>query len=484
MERAELLREYADFLKRNYILQLEKESKNYLDRMGAPLRRLYKHLSVDKLLTLNPEKITRVLSSIEQVNIAAEEPVNLLEQELEAIKEMVKENLEPSGLIKLYTAQKQALFKFIPEFTDDAKTMHALVEEIEHTFLGWQDATVQVYFQYRTEVERDKAAGEAREETAQVYIGKLQEINEELQAANDKLQTQHKIIQTANNQLNSANEELQCQQEELQASNEEYYRKQQELLSYQQELLNKQDHIQKLNDQLIRKETELLRSNEALQHFASVTSHDLKEPLRMVKQYVQLLAKRYKGKLEQDANEFIEYAVDGAKRMEFMIQSLLDYAKLQNLERPVDVTDMNSALKQATENLKIAIRESSAKLTSDKLPSLRVNEIQFLHVFQNLLSNAIKYRHPDRQPEIHISAEQKDNEWFFSVKDNGLGIKPENFERVFQPFERFHSWTEVEGIGLGLAFCKKIVEQYNGDMWVESEPGQGTSFFFSLISIQ
>jgi signal transduction histidine kinase len=480
MERAQLLHEYADFLKRNYVNELEKENRNYLDRLGVPLQRLYKHLSVEKLMELKPEKISTLLNSMEKVKVDGEEPGIVLEQELEAIKALVKENLEPSGLLKLYTAQKQALFRFIPEFTSDAKTMHALVEEIEHTFMGWQDATVQVYFQYRTEVEKDKAVSLAREETARIYIARLQAINEELQDANNKLFNANEELQSQQEEIQASNEELQLHQEELQAINEELRIQQEELLAYQNEMLITQERIQSLNDELIKKETELLRSNESLQHFASVASHDLKEPLRMVKMYVQLLARRYKDRLDQDANDFIGFAVDGSIRMEFMIQSLLDYARLQNVDREDEVTNLNNALNSAQDNLTMAIRESAAKITCRGLPSLKVNEVQFTHVFQNLLSNAIKYRHPERIPEIHIGYEQKENEWFFCVSDNGIGLNPENYETVFQPFKRLHSWKEVEGIGLGLSFCKKIIEQYGGDMWVESEPGKGTTFFFTI----
>ncbi|MBC7475646.1 MAG: GHKL domain-containing protein [Candidatus Sericytochromatia bacterium] len=438
MERTELLSEYASFLKRNYINQLEEKNQNYLDRLGVPIRRLYTHVSVDKLMEMNKDKLSAILTTMEKVSLNDKEPVTLLEQELLEIQRLAHEKLEPGGLLKLYAAQKQALFSFIPEFTTDTKTMQTLVEDIEHTFLGWQDATVQVYFEYRSKVEREQAASNAREETANEYIEKLQEVNKELQVYQEKL------------------------------------------LHFQNKLLTEQEQIHSLNNVLTKKETELLRSNESLNHFANMASHDLKEPLRMVKQYVQLLARRYKDKLDKDADEFINYAVDGATRMELMIQSILDYSKLQNLERPVKSTNLNIGFNKAKENLTIAIRESSAKIICKELPSLKINEIQIIQVFQNLLSNAIKYRHPNRALEIHVNCQQKDNEWFFSVKDNGVGIDSENFERVFQPFERLHTWNEVEGIGLGLSFCKKIIEQYGGDMWVESEPDIGSSFFFTL----
>jgi signal transduction histidine kinase len=438
MSRTELLREYAAFLKRNYFAQLEEENRNYLDRLGLPLQRLYKHVSVDKLQELNKENLSTLLSTLEKVDLEPETAATLLEKEIQDLREMANEDLEPGGLLKLYTARKQAMFRFIPEFTTDTKTMQTLVEEIEHTFLGWQDATVQVYFQYRTEVAREQAAAQAREETSRQFIEKLSELNKDLRS------------------------------------------RQQELLVYQKHLLTKQDEVLLLNEDLTTKETELLRSNEALKHFASIASHDLKEPLRTVKQYVQLLARRYKGKLDNDADEFIEFAVDGTKRMENLIQSLLDYAKLQNPDTPVEATDLEFVLENAMKNLTVAISESKAEISSGKLPMAKINKTQITQIFQNLLSNAIKYRQPGKAPRIRIEAEKKDREWVISVSDNGIGINADYFEKVFQPFQRLHSWDEYEGVGLGMSFCKKIIEQYGGKMWVESVPPEGSTFFFTL----
>jgi signal transduction histidine kinase len=253
------------------------------------------------------------------------------------------------------------------------------------------------------------------------------------------------------------------------------------------EQINQNEYLEKLQteliikqDILIAKEIELTRSNQYLNQFANMASHDLREPLRMVKQFVLLLSKRYKDKLDSDGNEFIGFCVDGVERMEDMIKSILDYAKLNKLGISLEVTNSEVALERAKMNLWTAIQESSAEITNDDLPLLKFDPGQLTQIFQNLLGNAIKYRSPDISSKIHIKVEKKGKNWLFCVSDNGIGIKPENFEKIFIQFQRLHSNQEYEGIGLGLSFCKKIIKQYGGEMWVESKAGQGSSFFFLL----
>lgn len=269
------------------------------------------------------------------------------------------------------------------------------------------------------------------------------------------------------------NENLEKLQEELRISYELLRNQNENLENLQKALITRQED-------LIAKEIELTRSNQSLNQFANMTSHDLREPLRMVKQYIRLLAKRYKDKLDSDANEFIGYAVDGVDRMENMIKSILDYAKLNKEAVPVEFTSTESALEKAKMNLTAAIEESRAEITNDKLPLLKINSVQLTQIFQNLISNAIKYSYSDTPAKIHIGVQKKVNGWYFLVRDNGIGVKPEYFERIFLPFQRLHTNREYEGIGLGLSFCKKIVEQHGGNMWVESETGKGSSFFFTI----
>jgi PAS domain S-box-containing protein len=236
----------------------------------------------------------------------------------------------------------------------------------------------------------------------------------------------------------------------------------------------------KSEEHLVKTVGELRRSNDELQQFAYVASHDLQEPLRMVASYTQLLAKRYKGRLDSDADEFIAYAVDGSNRMQVLIQDLLAYSRAGTNGKALREISSENALKEALTNLRGAIEESGAIVTHDSLPAVTTDDAQLAQVFQNLVGNAIKYRSPE-VPHVHVSARKnRGNEWIFSVRDNGLGIDPQYFERIFILFQRLHGRREFKGTGIGLAICKKILERLGGRIWVESQPAKGSNFYFAL----
>ncbi len=224
---------------------------------------------------------------------------------------------------------------------------------------------------------------------------------------------------------------------------------------------------------------ELERSNKELEQFAYVASHDLQEPLRMVASYTQLLEMRYKDKLDSDANDFINYAVDGANRMQRLINDLLVYSRVGTRGKPFEPVDSQLALGQAIVNLEVLISENQTIITNDDLPPLIADSTQLVQLFQNLVDNAIKFR-SDKTPYIHVSAKQEGNEWIFSVRDNGIGIDPQHKERIFVIFQRVHSREEYSGTGMGLAICKKIVERHGGRIWVDSKPGEGSTFYFTM----
>lgn len=227
----------------------------------------------------------------------------------------------------------------------------------------------------------------------------------------------------------------------------------------------------------------LERSNTELQQFAYVASHDLQEPLRMVSSFTQLLAKRYQGKLDKDADEFIDYAVAGAKRMQALINDLLAYSRVGTRGKPFEPIDSEATFDQAIANLRVAIEEGEAVITHDPLPPLIADDLQIVQLFQNLLGNAIKF-HGKEPPRAHVSAKQENNEWVFSVRDNGIGIAPEYFDRIFVIFQRLHGREEYPGTGTGLAICKRIVERHGGRIWVESEPSKGSTFYFTIPTIR
>jgi PAS domain S-box-containing protein len=236
----------------------------------------------------------------------------------------------------------------------------------------------------------------------------------------------------------------------------------------------------KAEAQLLQKVEELNRSNEELGQFAYVASHDLQEPLRMVASYTQLLAKRYKGRLDSDADEFIAYAVDGSNRMQGLIQDLLAYSRAGTNGKVLHEISSENALKEALTNLRATMKESGAVVTHDSLPAIKTDDMQLAQVFQNLVGNAIKYRSAE-VPHVHVSAtKNRGNEWVFSVRDNGLGIDPQYFERIFVLFQRLHGRKEFKGTGIGLAICKKILERLGGRIWVESQLEKGSTFYFAL----
>jgi light-regulated signal transduction histidine kinase (bacteriophytochrome) len=223
----------------------------------------------------------------------------------------------------------------------------------------------------------------------------------------------------------------------------------------------------------------LERSNQELEQFAYVASHDLQEPLRMVSSYTQLLAQRYEGQLDDKAKKYINYAVDGAIRMQTLINDLLVYSRVGTQGKPLATTDSHSVLGEAIRNLAAMIEENRAIITNDDLPTVRADASQLVLVFQNLLANAIKFRGKDL-PRVHVTAQERGREWVFSVKDNGIGIEPQHAERVFVIFQRLHTRLEHPGTGIGLAVCKRIVERHGGKIWFESEPGNGATFFFTV----
>lgn len=224
---------------------------------------------------------------------------------------------------------------------------------------------------------------------------------------------------------------------------------------------------------------ELASSNKELEHFAYIASHDLQEPLRMVASYVQLLARRYGDELDDSAHEFIDFAIDGASRMQKMINDLLIYSRVGTRGKPFTPIDCEGVLSQAMDNLKIAIKESKAKVTHDRLPEINADETQLVQLFQNLISNSLKFREK-KKLRIHVSAEKNCEEWVFSIRDNGIGIDSQHAERIFQIFQRLHNKKEYPGTGIGLAVCKRIVERHKGRIWVDSQPGMGATFYFTI----
>ena len=236
---------------------------------------------------------------------------------------------------------------------------------------------------------------------------------------------------------------------------------------------------QRTEEELQQTAVELKRSNDELAQFAYVASHDLQEPLRMVVSYLQLLERRYKGRLDADADTFINFAVDGAHRMRQIIGDILDFSRVGTRGKPFEAVACGELMKVVLANLKASIDQTGAVITCESLPAVTGDPSQLSQLFQNLIGNAVKF-HGERAPQIRVAAQRQDDAWCFSVADNGIGIAPEYLERIFVIFQRLHTRREYPGTGIGLAICKKIVERHGGRIWVESEPSQGSTFYFTI----
>jgi signal transduction histidine kinase len=230
---------------------------------------------------------------------------------------------------------------------------------------------------------------------------------------------------------------------------------------------------------LFKKSEDLARSNAELAQFAYVANHDLQEPLRMVTSYVQLLEKRYKGKLDPDADEFIGYIVEGTKRMKLLLAALLDCSRLDTGGHPLQMVECEKVLENALQNLRMVLDETKGNVTHNPLPAIMADETQMVQLFQNLIGNGLKFHGP-QPPLIHISAKQEGTNWIFSFQDNGIGIDPQYFEKIFVIFQRLHGRDKYPGTGIGLTIAKKIVERHGGQIWVESVKESGTAFYFTV----
>ena len=254
-----------------------------------------------------------------------------------------------------------------------------------------------------------------------------------------------------------------------------------ELTQSNEELIAEISHRKRVESALAVQSQELLRSNRELQEFAYIASHDLREPLRTIASYAKLLQRRYEKQLDEKAGQFIHFMVEGATRMQNMIDDLLDYARIESSGKPFSQVDCAEVMKSVTNNLQVMIKERSAAVTAGDLPRVTGDFTQLVELLQNLIGNGIKFN-KQSCPAVHVSAQSNGREHIFSVQDNGIGIGQEYQERVFAIFQRMHSREEYEGTGIGLAVCKKIVQRHGGRIWLVSEPGKGSTFHFALPS--
>jgi len=260
---------------------------------------------------------------------------------------------------------------------------------------------------------------------------------------------------------------------------EDFAAEKQQLADTQKAVFNILDDLEAEKGKVEAANRDLTRSNQELEQFAYVASHDLQEPLRMVSSFTQLLQERYGDQLDDRARKYIHYAVDGATRMQRLIRDLLAYSRVGSRAAPLAMVESRSALGEALRNLSAAVAESQARVTQDELPAVLADRSQLVQLFQNLVGNAVKFHGP-QAPRVHVSAAQKGDRWVFAVRDDGIGIAAGHLQRIFLIFQRLHDREEYPGTGIGLALCRRIVDRHGGEIWVESEPGKGSTFFFTL----
>jgi signal transduction histidine kinase len=298
-----------------------------------------------------------------------------------------------------------------------------------------------------------------------------------------RLAVENEQRRQAEAEVQARNEELQVQNEELQAQSEEIQAQNEQLQALGTELAAQNERLREHEVTLRQYTARLAHSNEELQRFAYVASHDLQEPLRSIVSFSQLLDRRYRGRLDGEADEYLAFIVQGGVRMQALVQDLLQVSRIETDARPLAPTDAAGLVATVIRSLDAPIREAGVTLEIAPLPTVLADRSQLEQVFANLIGNALKYRRPGAAPAIAISAERRGEAWEFAVRDNGIGIEAEYFDRIFEMFGRLHTHDQYEGTGIGLAVVKKIVERHGGTIRVESVPGEGTTFFFTLPAV-
>lgn len=312
----------------------------------------------------------------------------------------------------------------------------------------------------------------------------LQEEVNSRQAVEKALQEQNLLLQKEVSSRQAVEKVLQRQNILLQneISNRQAVEK---ILKEQNTLLQEEiQGRQEAETALQKTNQELARSNADLEQFAYIASHDLQAPLGIIANYAQLLERRYENQLDDKGIRFLHKIMEGTEKMQKLIDDLLEYSRVGRRQKPIETIDFSEIFLEAVDNLQMLIRENETTVTCSELPTVCGKKLRLVQLLQNLINNAIKYRQPEVSPVVEITAEQQENEWLFAVRDNGIGIDPKNSERIFQIFQRLHTSREYSGTGIGLALCKKIVESHGGLIWVESQPDEGSTFYFTLPNLK
>ena len=522
------LKKFLSYLRKSHLTDVAKENLRLAKIMNMPL---LKHPSVtslteEQLIESTIKGMDNFLASFENNTALIIAKESLKKWEEDKLPGFSKYDILPSDLILVYAAQKKAILKFLPFYTDDCKIALVLIDELEDYYTEVKNDAVQMLSKIQKGMENLLREREQELKKSQMFLNSVIENIPNMIFVKDAKDL--KFVK-----FNKAGEELlgYLEKDLIGKNDYDFFPKKEadffvkkdrivlqsgKLFEIEEESIttkgkgvriletkkiplfdskgapeylvgisNDITEQKKMQETLILKaeelakiSEELARSNKELEQFAYVASHDLQEPLRMITSYVQLLAKRYKDKLDDDANDFIAYAVDGSNRMRILINSLLDYSRVNRM-KPFEKIDLNKLLEDVLQNLKDQIKDNSAVITINKLPIINGDTVLIGQLFQNLITNAIKFRRTI-SPQITISCKKESSQYLFSVKDNGIGIQEAYAEKIFIIFQRLHSKEKYPGTGIGLAICKKIVERHNGKIWLESEIDKGSTFYFTI----
>jgi light-regulated signal transduction histidine kinase (bacteriophytochrome) len=318
------------------------------------------------------------------------------------------------------------------------------------------------------------------DKTNQQLITELQQLRHEIDSLQAAAKERAAKLVSALQEISSQNEEKGKRAAELIIANLELKFENEEKEKRAAELIIANIELAFQNGEKVKRAKELENANNDLEQFAYVANHDLQEPLRMISSYTQLLERKYKDKLDEDANEYIHFVVDGAIRIQKLLTDILEYSRISTRTKTFEQIDTSTVLGQVISNLQLLITENAVLITIDDLPVIKADASQILRVFQNLIENAIKFHKKTELPKIHISSTKQDKMYQFSVTDNGIGIEKQYHDRVFIVFQRLHSAKDYPGTGIGLSICKRIVERHGGTIWFESTVNEGATFYFTI----
>ena len=494
-----------------YYLSLLQEADIPLVKLAIE-KGLIKDLKDEASVSTTMERQAKTFLSIEDDSVIPNAKANLKLWEEDKLPGISKNDILPADLVLVYGIQKKAMFHFLNDYTQAVAEVLAIVQEVEDLHTNLQNDAVQMLFKIQKATQEDLI--ESRERFSLVVqnvkdyaiffvdaMGNIQSWNEGAQRikgyTKDEIIGQHlsKFYTPIDIQNGVPEYNLKMAREMghyetqgwrvrkdgsifwVEAVYTAIYNNNGELTGFSKIARDVTD-MRNAKIELENKAKELERSNAELEQFAYVASHDLQEPLRTVSSYVQLIADRYKDKLDKDANEFIDFAVDGSNRMRLLINSLLEYSRVNKI-KPFEWVEPVEIIEDVLQDIKDKVAESGAIVKYAKLPKIYADPVLIGQLFQNLIGNAIKFR-DGKPPEVKITGKRQDGEVLFSVEDNGIGIKSEYDDKIFIIFQRLNSREKYPGTGIGLSICKKIVERHGGRIWVESEPGKGATFYFTI----